>query len=418
MKNVYLFLLIAFSTNVLGQELSYTGVVTVTGLTDQVNVSYVLGEGDNAYPINGNFSYNNTNIPVLENYYVGIISYDRLGQGCIGVNTYTATELLEQSIVTVGGCGSFLTLSNFKPYNLKILTTNREVCAGEQLNLIASPAGYPDAAYHWQYSLDNQVTWFNVPLHINEKKINKTALSNFSIQEILGDSHLTYVNKTIYFRLGYNESFISAEPLAIKYSPCAPILVDRTYIAPNCNGGSIKEITAYFERPLEPSETLSLMQIIPNPKVNGDSPFFSQQEEITSFFFDASKGLWAYKFVSLDSSKLINTKSYIIEYQAKKNGIPRGTLQSSEPFIYIDATAVQFEIVNAENPACHDGTVEIVISVTGGTGGYKFYDDTIEIIPVAIKGTDGFYHLKNLAPKVYKIKVTDSNDCIDNGKYD
>ncbi|TWI01147.1 hypothetical protein IQ05_00714 [Flavobacterium tiangeerense] len=251
---------------------------------------------------------------------------------------------------------------------------------------------------------------------INDRKINKTATSNFSIQEILGDNHLTYINKTIYFRLGYIDSFISAEPLAIKYAPCAPILVDRTYIAPDCKGGPIKEITAYFERPLELNETLSPMQIIPFPKVNGDPIFFSQQEEITNLVFDATKNLWAYKFKNLDSGRLINNRRYIIEYQAKKYGVPRGTLQSFEPFIYNDPTAVQFEIVSAENPLCHDGTVEIVIRVKGGTGAYKFYDDTIEIIPTPINGTDGIYHLKNLAPKDYKIKVTDSNDCIDTDK--
>ena len=168
MKNFYFFLLIAFSTHTFGQELSYSGLVTVGTSSESVDISYVLGEGDIAYPINGNFSYLNTNIPILENYYVGIISYDRFGAGCIGVNTYTATQLLEQSVVTVSGCGSYITLSNFKPNNLKILTTNGEVCAGEQLNLIASPAGYPDAAYHWQYSVDNQETWSNVPLTINE----------------------------------------------------------------------------------------------------------------------------------------------------------------------------------------------------------------------------------------------------------
>ena len=418
MRNFYLFLLIAFSTHTFGQELSYSGLVTVGTSSESVDISYVLGEGDNAYPINGNFSYLNTNIPILENYYVGIISYDRFGAGCIAVNTYTATQLLEQSVVTVGGCGPYMTLSNFKPNNLQILTTNGEVCAGDQLNLIASPAGYPDAAYHWQYSVDNQETWFNVPLTINDRKINKTATSNFSIQEILGDNHLTYINKTIYFRLGYIDSFISAEPLAIKYAPCAPILVDRTYIAPDCKGGPVKEITAYFERPLEPNETLSIMQIMPFPKVNGDSPFFSQSEPVKSLVFDATKNLWAYKFKNLDSGRLINSRRYIIEYQANKNEVPRGTLQSFEPFIYDDPTAVQFEIVSAENPLCHDGTVEIVISVTGGTGAYKFYDDTIEIIPTPINGTDGFYYLKNLAPKDYKIKVVDGNGCIDENKYD
>lgn len=410
MRNFYLFLLIAFSTHTFGQELSYSGLVTVGTSYEAVNVSYVLGEGDNAYPINGSLIYLNTNIPVLENYYVGIISYNRFGTMCIGVNTYTATQLLEQSVVTVGGCGPNMTLSNFKPNNLQILTTNGEVCAGEQLNLIASPAGYPDAAYHWQYSLDNQETWFNVPLTINDRKINKTASSNFSIQEILGDNHLTYINKTIYFRLGYIDSFISAEPLAIKYSACAPVITNLNAIQPNCSGDPMTVIVT-FDRPLDlaKNEKLTNFQII---KKNGQLTG-NQISEI--FAFDASN---ATQYTYNNVTGLINGEIYTVKYQAFLGVKERGVPETDKDFQYQDPKPVQFEIVSAENPLCHNGTVEIVIRVEGGTGAYKFYDGTIEIIPTPINGTNGIYHLKNLAPKEYKIKVVDGNGCIDENKYE
>ena len=333
----------------------------------------------------------------------------------------TLNQLINAIYPSLSGCNGNVRLIDFKP-NVTIsnleLNSPSEICAGSLLQLGAFPAGFPSSVYHWQYSTNNQINWIDLPLNINGKNTNNVALTEITMHELLGINHLNYLNQTIFFRLGYNQTNNFTSPLSIKYYPCAPILVDRTYEAPDCKGGPIKEITAYFQRPLEPNETLSPMQIIPYPKVNGDSPFFSQQEEITSIEFDNTKNLWAYKFKNLNSGRLINNKRYIIEYQAKKNGVPRGTLQLFEPFIYNDPTAVEFEIIKAENPSCHNGTVEIVISLTGGTGAYKFYDDTIEIISAARKGTDGFYHLKNLAPKEYKIKVVDGKGCIDENKYD
>lgn len=310
-------------------------------------------------------------------------------------------------------------VTKFKPNvtisNLEV-NSPTEICAGDVLQLGAFPAGFPSSVYHWQYSIDNQVNWIDVPLNINGKTTNNVALTEMSLQELLGTTHLAYLNKTIFFRLGYNQNTSFTNPLAITYSPCAPILVDRTYTPPDCNRDQIKEITAYFERPLEPNETLTPMQIIPYPKVDGDPIFFSQIEPVTNLVFDATKNLWVYKFKNLENSRLINNKSYIIEYQAIKNGVARGTLQSSEPFIYNDPTAVQFEIVKAAPPLCNNDKVEIVISVTGGTGAYKFYVNNIEKFPP--KEADGYYHLKDLTPIEYSIKVTDTNNCIDTNAND
>lgn len=347
---------------------------------------------------------------------------DRDGDIYEDISRVTFLELLtEEKDLEVSLECFYASVTKFKPNvtisNLEVNSPS-EICAGSLLQLGAFPAGFDSSAYHWQYSIDNQVNWIDVPLIINGKTTNNVALTEMTLQELLGSNHLAYLNQTIFFRLGYNQNTSFTNPLAITYSPCAPILVDRTYAAPDCKGGHIKEITAYFERPLEPNETLTPIQIIPYPKVNGDPIFFSQSEPVTSLVFDPTKNLWAYKFKNLENSRLINNKSYIIEYQAIKNGVARGTLQSSEPFIYNDPTAVQFEIIKAENPSCHDDKVEIVINVTGGTGAYKFYVDNIEITPTPIKEADGYYHLKNLAPKAYSIKVTDTNNCIDTNAND
>ena len=345
---------------------------------------------------------------------------DRDGDIYEDISRVTFLELLtEEKDLEVSLECFYASVTKFKPNvtisNLEVNSPS-EICAGSLLQLGAFPAGFDSSVYHWQYSIDNQVNWIDVPLIINGKTTNNVALTEMTLQELLGTTHLAYLNKTIFFRLGYNQNTSFTNPLAITYSPCAPILVDRTYTAPDCNGGQIKEITAYFERPLKLNETLNPMQIIPFPKTNGDAIFFNQKEPITGLDFDNEKGLWVYKFKYLDSNKLENNKEYIIEYQANMNGMPTGTLQSSQKFKYNDPTAVQFEIIKAENPSCHDGTVEIVISVTGGTGAYKFYLNNIEKFP--IKEADGFYHLKNLSPKEYSIKVTDTNNCIDANKYD
>ncbi|MFV8333539.1 hypothetical protein ACNQGB_16720 [Flavobacterium sp. XS1P32] len=330
---------------------------------------------------------------------------------CERVSVYndekTAIQLIKGSTLNITGCYANIRTTSFKPnVTVKNVAPNGSttICSGEELQLAGFPVGFPDEAYHWQYSLDNQQTWIDVPTNFNN---NPTT--NFSVKDVLGDSHVNYFDKQLYFRLGYqNRPF--TDPITITYSACAPVITNLNPIQPNCIGDPMTVIVT-FDRPLdlEKDEKLTNFQII---KKNGQLTG-NQISEI--FAFDASN---ATQYTYNNVTGLINGEIYTVKYQAFQGVKERGVPETDKDFQYQDPTAVQFEIISAQNPLCHDGTVEIVISVKGGTGTYKFYDDTIEIIPTAIKGTDGFYYLKNLAPKDYKIKVVDGNGCIDENKHD
>lgn len=317
----------------------------------------------------------------------------------------TASELIKGVFPSASGCFSSIVVTDFKP-NIIIQKSNAltTLCSGDILDLAGFPAGFPNEAYHWQYSLDNQQTWIDVPANFNN---NPTT--NFSIQNVLGDSHLNYFDKQLYFRLGYqNRPF--TDPIPITYSACAPVITNLNPIQPNCSGDPMTVIVT-FDRPLDPikNEKLTNFQII---KKTGELTG-NQIPEIIAF--DTANTL---QYTYNNVIGLENGKTYTVKYQAFQGVKERGVPETDKDFQYNDPAAVKFEIVKAENPLCHNGTTEIVISVTGGTGAYKFYLDNVEIVPAPGKEADGFYHLKNLAPKEYKIKVVDANNCIDANKYD
>ena len=317
----------------------------------------------------------------------------------------TASELIKGVFPSASGCFSSIFVTEFKPnVSIKKSNTLTTLCAGDMLDLTGFPTGFPNEAYHWQYSLDNQQTWLDVPANFSN---NPTT--NFSVKDVLGDSHVNYFDKQLYFRLGYqNRPF--TDSISITYSACAPVITNLNAIQPNCSGDPMTVIVT-FDRPLDltKNEKLTNFQII---KKNGQLTG-NQISEI--FAFDASN---ATQYTYNNVTGLINEEIYTVKYQAFQGVTERGVPETDKDFQYQDPTAVEFEIVRAENPLCHNGTVEIVIRVKGGVGAYKFYDDTIEIIPTPINGTDGIYHLKNLAPKDYKIKVVDDKGCIDENKYD
>ncbi|MBB1194061.1 hypothetical protein DNC80_10345 [Flavobacterium sp. SOK18b] len=313
----------------------------------------------------------------------------------------TASELIKGVFPSASGCFSSIFVTEFKP-NVTIQKSNTltTLCSGETLDLAGFPAGFPNEAYHWQYSLDNQQTWIDVPTNFNN---NPTT--NFSVKDVLGDSHVNYFDKQLYFRLGY-QSRPFTDPITITYSACAPVITNLNPIQPNCSGDPMTVIVT-FDRPLDPikNEKLTYFQIIQKTgELTGN-----QIPEIIAF--DTANTL---QYTYNNVTGLINGEIYTVKYQAFQGVKERGVPETDKDFQYQDPTAVQFEIISAENPLCHDGTGEIVISVKGGTGAYKFYVDNIQKFP--IQEPNGTYKLKDLAPKENKIKVTDSNDCIDNGK--
>ncbi|MCV9926825.1 SprB repeat-containing protein [Flavobacterium sp. LS1R49] len=328
---------------------------------------------------------------------------------CIRNTTITnsAVDLIKYPYLQLGGCDFMVGISEFKP-NVSIqnldTTSPSEVCSGFQLSLAAFPAGFPAEAYHWQYSLDNTANWIDVPNYIGGNKTNDITTTTFSIQDILGANHINYINKQIYFRLGYDQTRDFTAPLAITYSSCSPTVINIDYTAPRCNGESIPKIVVSFDRPLETNEILTYIYI-----KNKNNNSISNQ--YTDVVFDSANPK-NYTFQNISS--LENTNTYEIVYQAKKGTILRGSMISTQNFTYNDPAKMQFKITNQTQPSCYggnDGTIDI--EVLSGIAPYQFYID--DVLKVPIKIDNQHYVINGLLAKSegYKVKVTDKNDCIE-----
>lgn len=315
----------------------------------------------------------------------------------------SSLDLIKTGSLEIIRCSNeVFTVNNFKP-NVTIQNLNTtnpsEICSGFQLNLAAFPAGFPNEAYHWQYSLDNQATWVDLPTSFNDRQNNL-----FTMEEILGSTHKDYLNKIIYFRLGYSSNRPFTAPLAITYSPCAPMVTGINYIGPKCAGDPIEKVEVTFDRPLAADEVLNPISI----QRTSNGPVTNQKYNVT---FDADNPL-KYTYTNIDP--LENGKTYSIVYQAKKGSAPTGTsTTSTQTFTYIEPTSLKYAISNSTQPSCfggNDGSIEI--QVLSGTAPYHFYQDDIEVTPTI---ENGKYYLRGLSAKSggYNIKVTDANSCIE-----
>jgi hypothetical protein len=350
---------------------------------------------------------------------------------CERVSVYndekSAIQLIKGSTLNIIGCYANIRTTSFKPnVTIKNLAPNGSttVCSGEQLQLAGFPAGFPNEAYHWQYSLDNQQTWIDVPTNFNN---NPTT--NFSIQDVLGDSHLNYFDKQLYFRLGYqNRPF--AEPLAITYSPCAPVVKDVVFGVPDCAGGDIKSIDIIFDRKLESNEYLTPIYIQEFGTPNGGSidvltgpQLYPYTEKVTSLTNVPNTTLYKYSVLipkKADGANEYNlgaNKKYKAVYQAylmaSPFDLPKGTIYS-EAILYKEPEPLRFSIDVPAAILCNGGITDLGITVTGGNGDYRFYKDGVEVTPEFL-ASSGKYYLKGLIakPEGYKIKVTDNNYCIE-----
>jgi hypothetical protein len=334
---------------------------------------------------------------------------------CSSNDNFSMTEL---NLLTgklfnrVSGCNGSVGFVGFKP-NVTISKrndpSNSTICSGFTLNLGGFPADFPKVAYHWQYSFDGVSNWVDVRADKND-----TPVTAFTIQDILGDTHVNHFDKPIYFRLGYGQDRPFTEPLAITYSSCAPVAVEVVYVPPTCNGDAVKSVDVYFDRKLDPNENLFPIYILSkNPK---PKQFFQPEYPVTSLVFDPIKKLYKYSFTNL--STLVDGDSYEVVYQARMDSIPRGVLTtSSKDFTYKDPVKLTFKITKQTPPSCfggEDGSIEIM--VTSGVPLYHFYLDGVELkdqLYPTLK--DGKYSIFGLKAKSngYEIKVTDTNDCIE-----
>lgn len=372
-----------------------------------------------SYPSN----FNNRAFTIKKNYAsFEFMLNDGCGSNCNDKQTYSLMNLIKARYVTLWGCNATqrFAIDNFIPnVFIKNLDTANpgEICAGYQLGLAAFPTellpnnapDFPAEVYHWVYSLDNQQTWIEVPTFINGLRTNDIPNTTFSIQQILGDNHINYFNKIIYFKLAYG----NAGPLAIKYSPCAPIAENVVYTAPKCNDDDIEKIEVFFDRNFVPGEDFSTIYVVNSNPLKATIHF--QTYNITTLILDAATNKYKYTFTN--PGKLEMGEFYGVKYQGRKNGNNTGSLPStSAPFQYSNPQKLSFNISNQQDPNCvgsNDGFIEITI--TSGTAPFHFYKDDSEIYP---ESSGGKYYIRNLNTKDYSIKVTDAAGCIDKNAND
>ena len=364
-----------------------------------------------------------------------LLGYDTLDDGCYGTGeiiNFKPSELILNSIM----------IPEYPEGNPAHYT----ICTNAQLEIFANIPNknpiiqaenyYPTSAFHWQYSIDDKETWIDVPEYIIQNGVStkntsyNTPKLTISMGEIIGSNHKDYYNKLIFFQLGCNVTTYLNDPdkgyhyqnntsyasldYGVLYLPCAPVIDgDIVLETPDCNYQHIKEIKIPFDRDLEDKEELRDMSLY-----NDITPGTPVKTINTSIIY-TNKTF----FFPVDDVTLIPKANYQIKYVSYKNDKPRAA-EISNFFEYKTPPALTFKI-KSDNPACHDGKVDIAIEADGGTPPY-YYDDLngeteiingdLQIKRIQFDAADKdktTVELKELELKEYNIKVTDANKCIE-----
>lgn len=346
-----------------------------------------------------------------------IIAYDctssTICDAKIKKQTFTLPELIKAGATTVWDCKYYqrFAIDGFVANaTIKNQDNNspNEICAGTQLELAAFPtelvsgstSGFPDEVHHWQYSLDNQLTWIDVPISYNNNKLLRST-----IYELLGKDHEKYYNKDLYFRLGYSQNRAFSNSLKIKYSPCAPIITSITPSGAKCNGEPVNVIVT-FDRGLYQNERLTEFQIT---KIDGQLTG-NQIPTITSFDIANPSQFTYNNIVGLETGA-----KYTVKYLAFMGPTPKGLMTTPSEFLYTDPAKMKFEITNYTEPSCAGGSdATIEIKVLSGTSPYHFYKDGVELTGASQPSfANGKYYITGLKAQTHSIMVTDSKGCIE-----
>lgn len=450
MKKLYLLFFLGFGLNGFGQTIPSYTYLFYQNITDNIdyewyeyneylynpsNSSFVDMTGpDNFFLNSPRGTFVNYNVPVDLNtntYRFRLWGYITFGGELDDFyNVISIQDLLKGSVYTQlrGEAYSVLTPNNLSISNLG--TT--DVCAGEMLNLAATPGGFHNYVYHWQYSLDGQITWNDVPEKVlNGQNMTNTETTRFAIYDLLGNDHKNHFGP-IDFRIGYNQDrMLSSNTIQINYNPCAPIVTDVDFKGPECSGDVIQKLEISFDSPLDAIKGESLYQLYAKETVNNTgiiktTPMFL----VSDVTYPANTKTYSYSNIS-NFASLENGREYEIIYQAQVKHptdpsikILKGVLVGSKPFTYYDPSPLTFKI-KAANPMCHDDKVDITIEANGGIPPY-YYDDlngetemingASQIKRIQFDASDinkKTVVIPQAEVKEYNIKVTDANKCIE-----
>jgi hypothetical protein len=462
MKKIYFIALLICSINAVGQKYKFTfGWHPVL----QAGESYTLKVGnsqiDKYYQKNnGLFEYKDYELQLNPTDHLRFELDDIIISAC-GWNPGQFFDFSIQKIMLGyqtydDNCYGSGEIINFKPIEIALNSimpleypsgnpAHYTICSGAQLEIFATIPNknpivdaenyYPSEAFHWQYSL-NKETWIDVPEYIIKNGVStknnsyNTPKLTSSMDEILGSNHKDFYNKIIYFQLGCNIYTVLNDPdrgypyqtntsyadldYGVLYLPCTPIVDgDITLKTPDCSYQKIKEIKIPFDRDLEEGEELRDMSLY-NDIIPG-----TPLKTINSSVIYENKTF----FFPIEDITLIPKANYQIKYVAYKNNKPTAA-SFSNFFEYNTPPALTFK-VNADNPICHDDKVDIIIEADGGTPPY-YYDHLngeteivngiTQVKKIQFDPADKnkkTVTIQQAELKEYNIKVTDSNNCIE-----
>ena len=220
--------------------------------------------------------------------------------------------------------------------------------------------------------------------------------------------------------MSYSKPFLS-----IIYSPCAPIIRSVYYVGPNCYNESIQKLEVTFNRPLDSTKGENLNQLYVKETVNNIPPIKeTPMLYLENISYPSSTKIYAYSNIASLGS-LESGREYEIAYQAQiidpldsSKKILKGTMSSTAKFTHFNPVPLKFKLQNPKNPSCfgaEDGSVEILI--TSGIP-KNFELNGKPYTPVKIDNT--LYRIDGLGANElgHKIKVTDTNNCIDTNAND
>jgi hypothetical protein len=291
-------------------------------------------------------------------------------------------------------------ITAFKP-NVSITNnTGSTICSGEQLDLVGT-SGFPNVAYHWQYSIDKEATWIDVPTK------NDNPKQDLTISEIIGTTHDQYFGEKIYFRLGYGQNRPFSNAIPIIYSPCGPVISSISFVGPICSEDIVKSLAITFGRNLDSTigEKLTSISVC---DINDNKIFMQINGPIS--YSDASK---TYTYATTDLRKLETGNKYKIRYQAQipdpkdpAKTIMRGALDSPSTldFTYKEVAPITFQTTQIDI-LCHGNSTGsiTVVNPQGGNGGYTYSKDGTNFLndPTFL----------GLAAGTYPITVKDNKNC-------
>ena len=244
--------------------------------------------------------------------------------------------------------------------------------------------------WNWQYSFDG-TSWVDFAANFQEQRT-----ISFKIKELVG-----FENKTkIYFRTGYKTQFTNILPYDI--IPCSPNVVmpiekENTSCAYNNDG----IVSLKFDRPLIENERFEFS-------------FFNNNVLITTPFYTVDTATnKKYTFSGLAAG------NYYVIYQTFIGSQPTSINKEPYPSFTINpATPLTFKLQNPKNPSCfgaEDGSVEVLI-----TNGIPKNFELNGKPATKVKISDNLYRIDGLGANElgHKIKVTDTNNCIDTNAND